>query len=235
MRSAYGMTDPFATDPASDDPFALLGLPARPDVTDDDVRSAWRRIAAATHPDREDGGDPARFGAAAAAYAMLRTGYGRGEALADLGLAGAADRRAQHARRRGRRPGAAVGRGRHRARGGSPADAKHAARPLATPSAPWWQPAGGVGQPGAPGHDAEPSRAGRAGWFSRWRPTRSRSGRRPARPSGGLALPVAGAAGVGVLVLVISGWSPGLVGVLAGVLTWLLTMAGRAYARRRSQ
>jgi curved DNA-binding protein CbpA len=59
-------------------------LPARDDLTDDDVRAAWRRIAAATHPDRDDGGDPARFAAAAAAYATLRTGYGRGEALADL-------------------------------------------------------------------------------------------------------------------------------------------------------
>jgi curved DNA-binding protein CbpA len=69
----------------SDDPFWVLGLPARADVTDDDVRAAWRRIAAATHPDRDDGGDPARFGAAAAAYAMLRTGWDRGEALAELG------------------------------------------------------------------------------------------------------------------------------------------------------
>ena len=48
------------------------------------MRAAWRRIAAATHPDREDGGDPARFGAAAAAYVLLRTSFGRGEALADL-------------------------------------------------------------------------------------------------------------------------------------------------------
>jgi curved DNA-binding protein CbpA len=69
----------------SDDPFRALGLPPRADLSDDDVRAAWRRIAAATHPDRDDGGDPARFGAAAAAYALLRTGYGRGEALADLG------------------------------------------------------------------------------------------------------------------------------------------------------
>jgi curved DNA-binding protein CbpA len=69
----------------SDDPFRVLGLPPRADLSDDDARAAWRRIAAATHPDRDDGGDPARFGAAAAAYAMLRTGYGRGEALADLG------------------------------------------------------------------------------------------------------------------------------------------------------
>jgi curved DNA-binding protein CbpA len=65
------------------DPFLVLGLPAEAGLTDEDVRAAWRRIAAATHPDREDGGDPARFGAAAAAYALLRTSFGRGEALAD--------------------------------------------------------------------------------------------------------------------------------------------------------
>jgi curved DNA-binding protein CbpA len=80
----------------SDDAFAALGLPPRAGLTDDDVRAAWRRIAAATHPDRDDGGDPARFGAAAAAYALLRTAYGRGEALADL------DSRARRDRRRGR-------------------------------------------------------------------------------------------------------------------------------------
>jgi hypothetical protein len=65
-------------------PFALLGLPASRDLTDDDVRAAWRRIAAATHPDRADGGDPERFALASAAYTALRTRYGRGEALADL-------------------------------------------------------------------------------------------------------------------------------------------------------
>jgi hypothetical protein len=69
---------------AGGDPFASLGLPATGEATDDDVRAAWRRIAAATHPDRDDGGDPARFAAAAAAYATLRTSYDRGEALADL-------------------------------------------------------------------------------------------------------------------------------------------------------
>jgi curved DNA-binding protein CbpA len=67
------------------DPFRVLGLPPHAGLSDDDVRAVWRRIAAATHPDREDGGDPARFGAAAAAYAALRTGYDRREALADLG------------------------------------------------------------------------------------------------------------------------------------------------------
>jgi DnaJ domain len=65
-------------------PFAALGLPAQADLTDDDVRAAWRRLAAATHPDRADGGDPDRFAAAAAAYTTLRTRSGRGEALADL-------------------------------------------------------------------------------------------------------------------------------------------------------
>jgi hypothetical protein len=67
-----------------DNPFRVLGLPVRADLEDDDVRAAWRRIAAATHPDRADGGDGARFAAAAAAYAGLRTAYGRGEAYADL-------------------------------------------------------------------------------------------------------------------------------------------------------
>jgi curved DNA-binding protein CbpA len=67
----------------SDDPFSVLGLPRDAGLSDDDVRAAWRRIAAATHPDRDDGGDPAVYGAAAAAYATLRTADGRGEALAD--------------------------------------------------------------------------------------------------------------------------------------------------------
>jgi curved DNA-binding protein CbpA len=65
-------------------PFQVLGLQASGKLTDDDVRSAWRRIAAATHPDRADGGDPAAFTAAAAAYTLLRTAAGRGEALAEL-------------------------------------------------------------------------------------------------------------------------------------------------------
>jgi hypothetical protein len=70
--------------PAGPGPFATLGLPARAGLTDDEVRAAWRRAAAATHPDRADGGDPARFAAAAAAYTALRTRSGRAEALADL-------------------------------------------------------------------------------------------------------------------------------------------------------
>ena len=93
------------------DPFQVLGLPPHAGLSDDDVRAAWRRIAAATHPDREDGGDPARFGAAAAAYAALRTGYDRGEALADLGPpTHPAVRGRERARRRpGGRPGGRPG------------------------------------------------------------------------------------------------------------------------------
>jgi len=65
-------------------PFTALGLPARPDLDDEQVRQAWREVAAATHPDRADGGDPAAYTAASAAYARLRTAWGRSEALADL-------------------------------------------------------------------------------------------------------------------------------------------------------
>ena len=68
-------------------PFDALGLPARPDLSDEQVRAAWRTIAAATHPDRADGGDVARYTEATAAYAVLRTPWGRSEAFADLGLA----------------------------------------------------------------------------------------------------------------------------------------------------
>jgi hypothetical protein len=66
------------------DPFEALGLPARPGLTDEQVRAAWRAIAAATHPDRADGGDLTRYTAASAAYAELRTPWGRSEAYADL-------------------------------------------------------------------------------------------------------------------------------------------------------
>jgi hypothetical protein len=75
---------------ADHDPFGALGLERRRELADDDVRAAWRRVAAATHPDRADGGDPPAFAAAAAAYTALRTLAGRGEALADLLAAGGA-------------------------------------------------------------------------------------------------------------------------------------------------
>src|ERR1700691_154800 len=66
------------------DPFAALSLTPSGDLTDQQVRDAWRTIATATHPDRADGGDPERYARASAAYEELRTPFGRGEALADL-------------------------------------------------------------------------------------------------------------------------------------------------------
>jgi len=67
-------------------PFTVLGLPTDPDVSDEQVRAAWRAIAAATHPDRPDGGNITRYTAAANAYAELRTAWGRSEAYADLAI-----------------------------------------------------------------------------------------------------------------------------------------------------
>ena len=68
-------------------PFDALGLPTRPDLTDEQVRKAWRAIATATHPDRADGGDVARYTAATSAYVTLRTPWGRSEAYADVAAA----------------------------------------------------------------------------------------------------------------------------------------------------
>jgi hypothetical protein len=68
-------------------PFDALGLPARPDLTDEQVRAAWRAIATAAHPDRADGGDVARYTAATSAYVTLRTPWGRSEAYADVAAA----------------------------------------------------------------------------------------------------------------------------------------------------
>jgi curved DNA-binding protein CbpA len=65
-------------------PFTALRLPPAAALTDEDVRAAWRDAAAATHPDRADGGNPPAYAAAAAAYEQLRTPWGRSEALADL-------------------------------------------------------------------------------------------------------------------------------------------------------
>jgi hypothetical protein len=73
-------------------PFDALGLPTRRDLTDEQVRAAWHAVAAATHPDRSDGGDPDRFAAASAAYAEIRTRWARSEAYADhAGQAGDQD------------------------------------------------------------------------------------------------------------------------------------------------
>ena len=100
------------------DPFRALGLEPRADLTDGEVHAAWRRAASATHPDREDGGDPERFAEAAAAYTALRTRFGRGEVLADrtAGPAVATARTERHVQ--------AVAAGRHlwaRVRHGRPA------------------------------------------------------------------------------------------------------------------
>ena len=84
------------------DPFTILGPRVRPDLTDEQVRTAWRSIAAATHPDRPSGGDPARYAAASAAYAALRTPWARSEAYADL--VSQAPRAASPAARAGPRP-----------------------------------------------------------------------------------------------------------------------------------
>ncbi len=67
-------------------PFEVLRLPVCADLSDAQVRAAWKNIAAATHPDRPGGGDIARFTAAASAYAQLRTPWGRSEAYADLAV-----------------------------------------------------------------------------------------------------------------------------------------------------
>ena len=69
---------------AKPNPFEILGLPARRDLTNEQVDAAWRAIAVATHPDREDGGDLARYTQASAAFAELRTPWSRSEAYADL-------------------------------------------------------------------------------------------------------------------------------------------------------
>jgi hypothetical protein len=65
-------------------PFEALGLPARRDLTDAQVDAAWRKAAAATHPDRADGGDLPRYTQATAAFAQLRTPWARSEAYADV-------------------------------------------------------------------------------------------------------------------------------------------------------
>jgi hypothetical protein len=49
-----------------------------------------------------------------------------------------------------------------------------------------------------------------------------------------VALRAAGAIAVGGVAFLVAGWSPGVVGILTGVLTWLLLDAWRARARRRS-
>jgi hypothetical protein len=179
-----------------DDPFAQLGLAPRPGLSDDDVRAAWRRVAAATHPDREDGGDPAGFGAAAAAYVVLRTGFGRGEALADLGLIGTPDHRGRHAHRRSRSADPlAQDAGRHRVRREAPVDRRMGAR--------------------------LPGLTRLRAWITRhaanWRPAGSRLRHRPIGRPGRLALPVIGVCALAFVAVVISVGHPASSGCWPGL------------------
>jgi hypothetical protein len=74
-----------APEPSREHQSVRRARPARqPDLSDQQIRDAWRTIATATHPDRPDGGNVVRYTAAATAYAQLRTPWGRSEAYADL-------------------------------------------------------------------------------------------------------------------------------------------------------
>ena len=118
-------------------PFEVLGLPVRADLSDAQVRTAWKDIAAKTHPDRPDGGDIAAYTAAATAYAQLRTGWGRSEAYADLATTEpyvpAPGSRGQPGGPAGTCGGAAAGPGPHPAR---PAAAAAGPRPGRRPAVP---------------------------------------------------------------------------------------------------
>ena len=177
------------------DPFTVLRLPARPGLTDDEVRAAWRRVAAATHPDRADGGDAAAFAAAAAAYTTIRTGFGRNEALADLARP-AGVRRWRLARVPGQRRQRPVRAARREAAGPGP----RRWRPAADGERRRWRPAAGLV-------------AGR--WWSRVRRGR------PAR----LALRIAVVAGVSVAVALVAGPRPATPALITGALTWLAVTA----------
>jgi curved DNA-binding protein CbpA len=193
---------------ARDDPFAALGLAARPDLTDDDVRAAWRRIAAATHPDRADGGDPARFAAAAAAYTALRTRYGRGEALADLADLAGRPGRGQPGRPAPPEPAARPGRG-------------QPGRPPARPS-PHEPAAPERGDPGSRPAPPESAAVGRSGV------TRSRA-RLLSRIRRGrvdrLALRVLIAAAVSAGAAAVAGTQPATPALIVGAITWLVITA----------
>jgi hypothetical protein len=180
------------------DPFTALGLPVRADLTDDDIRAAWRRIATATHPDRADGGDPGRFAVAAAAYTELRTRSGRGEAYADL--APGKGRRRPDARVVPPPPGAALaGTGSER---GGPATA----------------------DPGAAGQPVTRLPAAAGPVTPRWAPAVLAGRVRRGRPAI-LALRVAIAAGISAAAFAIAGAQPAAGGLTAGMVTWLLLTA----------
>ncbi len=88
----------------------MLGLPRSPDLTDEDVRRAYRLRLRAVHPD--NGGDT-RAAAVTAAYDALRSGVRRGELLAAVTVdrgdaAPARRRRGRSAGRAGRQPPGAI-------------------------------------------------------------------------------------------------------------------------------
>lgn len=172
-------------------PFEVLGLPVRPDVTDDEVRSAWRAIAAKTHPDLPDGGDPARFSAAAAAYSDLRTAFGRTEAYADL----TGPRPARPPARTATSPGA-----------GSPPSTPDAAPPPSTSPGP------------IPPGSTQPRVLPWASAFIlitrfKWRLGHGRPGV--------VAMRAVIAVGTVMASVAIAGWQPATLAITVGVLTWL--------------
>ncbi len=177
------------------DPFAALGLPPRADLSDDDVRAAWRRAATATHPDRADGGDPGRFAVAAAAYTVLRTRSGRGEALADLASSSPAPDRSRPAAFRSRRPGAAP---------------RTDAPPRTDVPAPTDAPSR---------TDAPP-----VTWPGHLGPARLLSRIRRGRP-GRLALRVLIATALSAVAVAVAGSQPATPALITGALTWLLLTA----------
>ncbi len=196
------------------DPFTALGLPARPGLTDDDIRAAWRRVAAATHPDRADGGDPARFAAAAAAYTELRTRSGRGEAYADL-----AARPGRQLSPAARVPPPRATPGTTAAPGPDPAQGPVQSPDLARHPDPAQHPdpalRRGTGRAARPG-----GLRARCAQAAAALATRVRRGR-PAL----LALRIMIAAGVSAAAFAIVGAQPAAAGLTAGALTWLLLTA----------
>jgi curved DNA-binding protein CbpA len=209
----------------SSDPFAVLGLPRQAELSDDDVRSAWRRMAAATHPDRADGGDPAGFAVAAAAYTTLRTPFGRGEALADLtpGSAPAAKARRAFPVNHGssRRGAGARSRMADKAKLVSPVNHGSSRRGAGARS-PW---ADRARRPAPVNHG---SSLWSPGIGSRFVARIARG--RPAR----LTLRMLAATTAGTLaVLAVGGWQPSSVGLVTGAATWLVCTARRDLAPRR--
>ena len=212
------------------DPFGVLGLPARPGLTDDDVRAAWRRVAAATHPDRADGGDPGRFAEAAAAYTELRTRYGRGEAYADL-AAGTRrrSRAAPPASPAAPTPAAPAAPTPAPPTPAAPAPAAPAPAPAtpapATPATPAMAaPASRPGRPAAPGAGGQP--AGGASAPGRAAPARGLATRIVRGRPAVFGLRVAITAGVIAAAFLVTGAQPAAAGLATGAVTWFL-LTGR--------